>query len=162
MDPGEKSILENADLPKDVIRFSDFLASHHCPMAASVGYSPRPPLGNEELGQKILMEWPNYNSLGKIVRRRRNCAQWIGQTRFAMEGEKQSPPSTRETTGLWKNDHIGIAKINHSGDTLLAACHLPYLHKISGVWEVVYCHTKPDPMDTRRRSDLITRIQWDQ
>lgn len=144
------------------IEFSDVQASLHCPMAAASGYDPQPTLGNEKLSRRILTEWPsNTDPLMKIVHSLAKSARWLSRTRFSMAGGQCQPPSS-EGDGYWIDETTGRLPIEISDDTVFAVCHLPYLHRLNGVWEVVYCHTRADPMDMRRRSDLIARASWDQ
>jgi len=148
----------------ETVEFSDILAALHCPLAAAAGYEPQPLFPGYELGRKLLEDWPgDTGRFRKVVQSRNSATKWMARTRFGMAGEKAFPPAPQDQSDYWTEGRIGHALIELPGEQKrLAICDLPYLHRVSGAWEVVYCYTGDSPMDVRRRSDLITRAQWDQ
>lgn len=147
------------------VTFEDVSAAMHCPLATAAGYEPEPLFEDPELSRKILEDWPNDTTrLRKLVSSERQAVKWMSRTRFGMATGPAQPPSPQDrNTDYWTDGRIGHARVSLAGDRQrIAVCHLPYLHKINASWEVVYCRTQREPMDLRRRKDMILRAQWDQ
>jgi hypothetical protein len=148
----------------ETVEFRDIVARLHCPLAAQAGYEPKPPLPDRGLAREILTEWPSNSApLKKVVSDRAGASKWLSRTRFGMSTGESYPGEAEGTHNYWTDGRIAHARIEiPGGKQVIAVSRLPYLHKISGSWEVVYCYVEKTPMDVRRRSDLITRAQWDQ
>lgn len=151
---------------KNSITFLELLAWMHCPMAASAGYVPVHPRGNEQLATKVLDTWPNDNScLADFALSRKDANNWLQQSRFGLTRMLSSPIAPPEPlkieAGYWIKGsrplpYSGVLWVEGAGgETTAVHFELPYLHRVNGLYEIILMDVNVDPPTLQRRSDLL-------
>jgi hypothetical protein len=141
------------------IGFLDVLAWLHCPLAASKGYLPEHPVGDEQLALQILQGYPkNASLLERIVLKGLPAATWLARTvygaRKLVTPHVYDPPPVVAPRSSWAGS-TGYLRLS---DQVVLRFTVPYLYRLGegGAWEIVVLDTNRRPPSEERYADLIT------